>query len=190
MVGEGERSSVNTPSNLIAHWKAEGISIASGNAEAALVDFEVQNAVRLPSDLRQYFALADGMPRHRGSDCDRNGFSFWPLSEVKPVPVVCASNGIPLPEGEHLDRYFVFADYLQWSWAYAIDLSGPEPKDHTVIHVGTLRPKVVARSFGHFVELYLRNALELYVVDEGQPGYPGSSPSGGDAEEYGVDGSQ
>lgn len=162
----------NTATILIAQWKDQGLSIAGRNSEGRLAEFEARYTVCLPPDMRQYLAAVDGMPDIPGSDCDANGFRFWPLDDVRSVPVICAETGVPIPPGEDLDKHFVFADYLQWSWAYAIDLSSRNPGRQPVIHVGTLQPKIVARSFSHFVELYMQDALDLYVVGQSSDSVP------------------
>jgi hypothetical protein len=68
------------------------------------------------------------------------------------------------PELSDAGRYIAFADYLQWSWAYAIRLGNGPSEPNPVIHVCTIRPKTVAGSFSDFVDLYLRDARELHVV--------------------------
>jgi hypothetical protein len=160
---------VSIVSRLVAHWKSQGITTLRGNTEEALIEFETRHSIRLPPDIREYFRATDGMPpRARQLGCDTEGFFFWPLREVKPVPVVCKSETIQPIDDERLDKFFVFADYFGWSWAYAIDLSGPESGDHSVIHVGTLKPKTVAHSFSEFLELYLKDAPDLYVLKADQ----------------------
>lgn len=147
--------------DLTSYWKSEGISIGTGNSPVSLDEFENRNSVKLPEDFRNYLKATDGMVPMR--NCDSKGFRFWPLSEIGAVPAVCADNGVLLPDVEHLDKHFVFADYREWSWAYAIDLSGPQGAEHSIIHVGTLKPKTAARSFTQFIDLYLRDARELYT---------------------------
>jgi SMI1 / KNR4 family (SUKH-1) len=149
-------------SRLVAHWKSQGINILHGNSEEALGEFEKLNNVQMPPDLREYFKVTDGMPpRARKVGCDREGFFFWPLKDLKAVPIVLENIGLqPVKNGE---KSFVFADYFDWSWAYAIDLSGPQSGEHAIVHVGTLEPKTVARSFSEFLELYIKDAPDIYI---------------------------
>jgi hypothetical protein len=74
----------------------------------------------------------------------------------------CAEHSLSPPEVAEKDSYFVFADYLQWCWAYAIRLSSNPSEPNPVIHVGTIRPKIVAPSFGGFVNSYIHDAKSLY----------------------------
>lgn len=147
---------------LLSHWKNQGLALANGNSEEALTEFESKNSVLLPSDMRHYFAAANGMPNNSGSDVDSNGFRFWALDQIRPLPSAGAEAGVPIPAVEDPSRYFVFADYFDWSWAYAIDLGGGHVQ--RVIHVGTVEPKIVAQSFAEFVDLYVEDARELYVL--------------------------
>lgn len=157
----------DTIQDLIGYWKGQRISAPKGNSDDAISQFEAKNSVHFPTDMRAYFQGTNGMPAV-GSGCDSNGFRFWPLDEVRSVPAVCGEKGVPLPEGSHLEQHFLFADYFDWSWAYAIDLSGRDPDGQPVIHVGTLEPKTVARSFSQFIELYLKDASDLYVLSPPQ----------------------
>ena len=155
--------SIDSAEKLLWHWASQGLVIAKGNEERALIDFEINNSLRLPLDMRRYLAVANGMSSIPGSDVDSNGFRFWPLEQMRPVPTVCAEAGVPVPAVQDPLRYFVFADYLDWSWAYAIDLGGGG-SGQPVIHVGTLEPKTVAHSFTEFVDLYVQDSRELYVL--------------------------
>jgi SMI1 / KNR4 family (SUKH-1) len=153
-------------SKLISYWRSQNLRIAPGNPEGKVREFESRYGVVLPPDFREYFIGVDGMTQVGGHDCDPTGFAFWPLARLKSVVEECAEHSLALPEVSDPDRYFVFADYLQWSWAYAIHLSDRPSGPNPVIHVGTIRPKVVAGSFTEFVDLYLRDARELYVDAE------------------------
>jgi len=150
-------------SQLISHWKSLNLKIAPGNPEQKVREFESQNGVILPPDFREYFLCVDGMAQVGGHDCDPKGFAFWPLARVRNVVEECAEHSLAQPELPDPEKYFVFADYLQWSWAYAIHLSGSTSQPNQVIHVGTVRAKLVAGSFTQFVDHYLRDAEGLYV---------------------------
>jgi hypothetical protein len=150
-------------SQLISHWKSLNLKIAPGNLQQKVREFESQNGVILPSDFREYFLCVDGMAQVGGHDCDPKGFAFWPLARVRDVVKECAEHSLALPEPPDPNRYFVFADYLQWSWAYAIHLGDSSLQENQIIHVGTVRPKIVANSFARFVDQYLRDAERLYA---------------------------
>lgn len=162
---------ITSAEKLLSHWKRQGLVLAKGNAETRLIEFETTNSLRLPSDMRQYLSVANGMPSVPGSDVDPNGFRFWPLEHIRCMPTVCAEAGVPSPAVKDPQWYFVFADYFDWSWAYAIDLSRSDSGSQPIIHVGTLAQKIVAHSFGEFVDLYIQDSRDLHVLaDDHQSG--------------------
>jgi len=155
---------MSTPyKRLIDHWTAQGLKIAAGATEEEVLSFKSQNRVILPGDLRDYFLNVNGMVQDFENSCDQRGFAFWPLSLMTNVAKECGKRSSIESAFKDPERYFVFADYLQWSWAYAIRLDASSPEAGQVVHVGTLRPKVIAGSFTEFVSLYLQDARELYT---------------------------
>ena len=147
---------------LINHWTGQGLKIEPGVTRQDIHEFESKNGVTMPQDLRDYFQHVNGMAQDARNSCDKQGFAFWPLCQVKSVAEELADQSLDMPEIPNQDRYFVFADYLQRSWAYAIDFGAPSTESAHVIHVGTLKFKIVAESFDRFVDLYVRDAAELY----------------------------
>jgi hypothetical protein len=147
---------------LVSHWRAEGLKLSTGCNEQDLLRFERAHDVTLPDDLRSYFLHVNGMLPDAMEDCDQNGFCFWPLARMKSIAKERALHSSPMLPGPEDQHYFVFADYLQWSWAYAIRLTKNSLDPNQVVIMG--KPRIVAGSFGEFVELYLRDAEELYLV--------------------------
>jgi hypothetical protein len=143
---------------LMAHWTAQGLPLASGASEAEIRSFESRCGFELPGDLRIYFRRVNGLVQRGGFDVDEDGFAFWPLEDVQPLLTVCTKYQQPVPPVPDPQAYFVFADYLQWSWAYAIRLG---TSGNPVIFVGAEGP-VVANSFTEFVALYVQDADPLY----------------------------
>ena len=152
-------------SKLISRWRSLDLLIARGNSEENIRGFEARNRVMFPTDFRDYLLRVNGMFQAGGQDCDENGFAFWPLARIKSVRAEYAEHSNPLPEVQNPDGYFVFVDYLQWCWAYAICLDARPSDGGRIITVGKLPSKVVAGSFTEFVDLYLRDAYALYVDD-------------------------
>ena len=117
--------------------------------------------VLLPADMRDYFAIVNGMVPVWPGDQDDKGFSFWPLERVRWVPEELANlspQGVAFPNCED---FYAFADYLGWSWAYAIRLA-PSSGGNQVILIGKDEPDLVADSFSEFVDVYLIDAPALY----------------------------
>lgn len=143
---------------LVAHWTAQGLPLASGASETEIRSFESRCGFELPGDLWIYFRRVNGLVQRGGFDVDEDGFAFWPLEDVQPLLTVCTKYQQPVPPVPDPQAYFVFADYLQWSWAYAIRLG---TSGNPVIFVGAEGP-VVANSFTEFVALYVQDADPLY----------------------------
>jgi hypothetical protein len=148
---------------LVGYWKSLNLTVAAGIEKERVLEFESHYGVVLPADFREYFLDVNGMLQRGGQDCDPNGFAFWPLGHVKSVREEYAEHSTALPEVPEPHVYFVFADYLQWCWAYAIRLYDKPVGSNLIITVGTLKTRVIASSFTEFVGLYLWDAKELYA---------------------------
>jgi cell wall assembly regulator SMI1 len=146
---------------LVAHWKKLRLPLAPGCPVEGLEKFEKQMGVPLPFDMRSYFTLVNGMKPGSPGDQDPQGFSFWPLEKVRMVPEELADRspqGVGFPSAEN---FFVFADYLDWSWAYAIRLFQHSTRNQVVL-IGKDEPELVAESFSEFVDLYVVDSPALY----------------------------
>jgi hypothetical protein len=118
------------------------------------------NNVLLPSDFGEYLLNVNGMIPKGGEDCDEKGFAFWPLEDIKRVPVECSTKSLGIPDIHGISDYFVFADYMQWSWAYAIRLSEGNPGN--ILQFGIRKPRVIAENFSDFVRLYVSDSDQIY----------------------------
>lgn len=151
---------------LVTHWQSSGIFIQPGVAEGRVREFESKYRVIMPPDMKEYFLHVDGMKMTLNDCKDKEGFSFWPLSRVK-----TAEEEMSRLVGEHynvqgLEAFFVFADYFDWSWAYAIHLSSDLSAQNQVILIGKEAPIKLADSFTDFVALYIADSPELYGDSE------------------------
>jgi hypothetical protein len=154
------RKAMKPYQQLIRHWKSEGLTIADGVGEALRV-FEVKHGVTFPEEFREYLANVNGMLQIGGQDSDGKGFAFWPLNRIRAVPDECAASKVKVPNFDEVESYFAFADYLQWSWAYAIALG--TKRRGAILQFGTHSPRIVADSFAEFVEAYISDAERLYI---------------------------
>lgn len=154
-------SAKSSGDKLAAHWKALRLPIAPGCPEEKLVRFEKEMGIQLPADMRSYFGIVDGMRPGSPGDQDPQGFSFWPLARVRWVPEELADrspHSVGFPGSED---FYAFADYLDWSWAYAIRLSQSTGRNQVIL-IGKDEPELVAGSFGDFVDLYVVDSPLLY----------------------------
>ena len=140
-------------------WTSQELGIRPGVTVDDIRAFERKYSVRLPPDMADYFLTIDGM-----YDSDNEGFAFWPLHHLKTVP----EETVAYSNFDDAGSYFVFSDYLIWSWAYAIRLSGDLSQENTVIGIGWDLPKRMAKSFSDFVELYFVDHPILYGAEEAE----------------------
>ncbi len=148
---------------LVERWSGDRLTIAAGVSEEGLRRFETKYGVRLSSvpDFREYLLNVNGMAQIGGQDCDEKGFAFWPLRRIKRVTEECAESNVETPRFDDIGNYFAFADYMQWSWAYAICVA-PNQRGK-VLQFGTHSPRIVADSFSQFVDAYLADSEQLYL---------------------------
>ena len=99
-----------------------------------------------------------------GADADPDGFCFWPLEEYSSFEQQVALHGYSWPRTDDGGVYYVFCDYLQWSWGYAIRLAEPDGAGSggRVVPIGMNEMFTVAASFSEFVDLYLADSGRLY----------------------------
>jgi len=148
---------------LVRRWRADGLAIAAGVSEEGLRRFEKKYGITLSSvpDFREYLLSLDGMAQIGGQDCDEKGFAFWPLSRIKSVAEECSESKVETPRLDDIENYFAFADYMQWSWAYAIRVAPNQLGE--ILQFGTHSPRIVADSFSQFVDAYLADSEQLYL---------------------------
>jgi hypothetical protein len=111
--------------------------------------------------VRAYLSVTDGMAGDAQNDQDREGFSFWPLRRWKrAIDEPGATGGLVNVDG--LRGLFTFADYMTWSWAYAVGLDPQQPAYGSVSLVGDGSPYAVADSFSDFLDKYLTRPEALF----------------------------
>lgn len=143
---------------LISHWAATGVEVEPGCSPARIAEFESRYGVAMPPDLRSSYLAANGMKKTFKDEYDPEGFCFWPLEDVAPLDDCAVLESWPEIPREH--GFFVFADYLQLSWAYAIRLVPGRP--NVVLLIGKAAPQRVGSSFTEFVEAYVADSPRLY----------------------------
>ena len=99
-------------------WCAESIGMLAGVASAKIAFFEETYHVVLPTDLRTFFSLTNGMGGTEFWETDSDMTSFWPLPDEQDIrsPADCIAHVAPLPKvwdsaPETLSDYFVLGDY-------------------------------------------------------------------------------
>jgi hypothetical protein len=152
---------------VIDRWRqSAGDRLPAGATEREIQQAEGRIGVQLPAAMRALWMAADGMPTWPG-DTDEVGYRFYPLEQMARVSDHrfhrwAGINGLT---GDAV----IFGDYLQLSWALAIQAK-TEPGHETVVRaVGQLGNPVVAPTFSGFLDRYLADSPELYMAGEGAP---------------------
>lgn len=103
-------------------------------------------------DFLAYLRFCDGFE----NSLDSEGFRLWPADAMERVSTY--DHGKFASRGS--DRFLIFADYLHWSWGYAIELS---PRGRvTIVGTADRQLHVIPGGFQRFLGLYLRDDLALY----------------------------
>ena len=138
-------------SDLREVWRSHGIEPSGPASPEAIAAFEAQHGVRLPDDLRAYFATLNGSMNGRdGAVIGDRPVRFWRLDQVE-----------RRTETDGPQNVFYFADFLLDSHLFGIMLSSEAATNPVVIDFGPAIYRC-ASSFSEFVEGYLRD--DPYVV--------------------------
>jgi len=129
---------------LVKQWREQGVLSSEVASSEQIERFEKRERVTLPEDFKAYLQLANGTGGQGACDIN-NILALWTVDEIE--------------EYESTKHTYVFADYLQKSWSFAIALEGSTFPDGTIFRVGTIPDFVqIASSFSEFVEMYLEDA--------------------------------
>ncbi|MDT8759664.1 SMI1/KNR4 family protein [Sphingomonas psychrotolerans] len=110
---------------------------------------EERHAIRLPDDFRRY--LLATMPQ--GNEWDDEGTRWFPLADIRSLREECAE--WDTVSALDSDKLLVFADYLIWCYAWAVDCSDTANRGRVALITG--RDHYVADSFDEFLDRYLRD---------------------------------
>src|SRR5215510_2325411 len=147
---------------LIESWRSENLPIQNACKEDDIRLFEARYKIALPLDMREYFLHVNGMIPNGPGYQDKDGFSCWSLETMIAL----------VEENEELDRrylrlaeedsLFLFCDYMDWSWAYAIKMIPGSSVAEGIYLICCRNPIRIADSFSDFVRLYLGDPDQLY----------------------------
>jgi hypothetical protein len=147
---------------LIKHWESQGIRHAIGATVSEIESFQSVYGVCLPNDLRKYFLEVNGFSQLSAKENDDRGFRFLSLESVTRASDELKELTGSYPSLPNAENFFVFAEYLQWSWGYAVEL-GKEHQGNVVIPIGKFSYPRLATSFSQFIRLYLSNDPQIYA---------------------------
>jgi TonB family protein len=98
-----------------------------------------------------YFRALNGFEGGQNGPMDDELLTFWNLAELRPL--TDEERSLEVPDGE---SYFVFADELMWSQAYALRLRPGRNTSASVWQVFSEEPVFVSPSLTEFLAEYLR----------------------------------
>ena len=152
----------NVWQQLIEFWRKQNLPIQKACIEDDIRSFETRYEIALPPDMREYFLNVNGMPPYFPGDKDKEGFSFWPLDRVRTLEEDNEAHDRRYLRLTEEDSFFLFCDYLGWSWAYAIKRIPGSRGVEGIYLVGCPNPIKIADSCSDFVRLYLEQSDRLY----------------------------
>jgi hypothetical protein len=142
---------------LVTHWREmASVAIRPSLGPAGITSLELRVGLSLPEDFRNYLLAADGFASP--SDQDRNGFRFWPSREVASVDAFDGGRFI----SQGTAKLLLFADYLGWSWAYAIRAGNDRDSSVHIVGAADGHLHQVADSFLEFSRLYVMDDARIY----------------------------
>ena len=145
---------------LMARWAADGTRALPPPKGAVLERLEQAHDVRLPADLRAYFATTGGVPY---PDFDAAGIGWWAAERVVPLSTYC-------PTLLEVHGFFVVADMLMECTHYSIQLHTTSRwPQGTVIEGDGARHRVRAASWSEFMRLRLDDPERVAVWRKGEP---------------------
>jgi len=117
--------------------------------------------IHLPPDFQAY--LAEGAPSEDWMD--DGGIIWWAPDRIKSLSDECPGETPARQRNPEIEAearlYLVFADYLDWCYAYAICCSDG-PNSGKVALIGVEPDGFVANSFSSFVRLAAEDSLRLH----------------------------
>ncbi|HEX8624795.1 MAG TPA: hypothetical protein VF782_06920 [Allosphingosinicella sp.] len=139
----------------------DGRPAPSAHGAAVARELEQRYGTSLPDDFKAY--LTDSAPE---SDwMDNNGLVWWAPERIKNLPDERGTLTPPEQVNPEIEaeagRYLVFADYLDWCYAYAVCCSDG-PNRGKVALIGVSPDRLAAGSFSRFVELAESDSMRLH----------------------------
>ncbi|WP_316810300.1 SMI1/KNR4 family protein [Pedobacter heparinus] len=143
-------------------WLAENAISESAVDDNYLSLFQEKNDVRLPDDLIEYFKSLNGT----GGDYADDFYKFYSIDRIRKVKEEFKNwHGVPNYQDilsiNNINDLYVFADFNCNLFAYAIELRSKFANKNDVYILCGENYKKIANSFSEFIDLYLKDAIEL-----------------------------
>ncbi|SHF48290.1 SMI1/KNR4 family protein [Chryseobacterium takakiae] len=148
---------------LKKHFVNEGVNNFTTVDDLKIHEFQNNNAVLIPSDLKQYFMLING-----SDDIPLdNLFEFYGIDRVNRI-VNEFKDWKGVPDYSKLDfqkfeNVFIFGNYEFNFYSFGIELSNTSSSTNRIFIFCGEEYKVIANSFDDFIDLYLNNPEEIFM---------------------------
>ncbi|WP_443747574.1 SMI1/KNR4 family protein [Asticcacaulis solisilvae] len=133
------------------------MTAAVAGREARIAAIEARYAVTLPEDFRSY--LGGDCPEQERHDAENT--TWWGLDQIGSLPDAHPYAAAGELARLAVDKYLVFADYMVWCWAWAINCGDDEHRGKIAIIDGSA-DRFVAGSFRDFLQLYTVNPSDVF----------------------------
>jgi hypothetical protein len=147
---------------LIESWRSQDLPIQKACEEDDIRSFETRHKIALPPDIREYFLNVNGMTTHFPGYQDEEGFSFWQLERMRTIAEENEALGRPFSILTEENSLFLFCDYLDWCWAYAVKILPGSGGAEGIYLVCCHNPIRITDSLSDFVRMYLERSDQLY----------------------------
>lgn len=136
---------------LITYWRNNNISIKKKSM------LEINEILRkrklvLPNDFKLLYKYANGADKY-----DKEGFLFYSIEHIVSVSKKFSTDN-------KLNNVLLFADYLQQSWWYGLNII-----DNNNYQIGIIPNnnyfKIITTSLSDFIKLYLQDSHLLYEYE-------------------------
>jgi hypothetical protein len=124
-------------------------------ALGAIQETEDRLYVRLPDDVREFFARMNGTVDM--TDVDHGLITLWPLEQCKRL-----DDEVPAFAGSPVADAIVFADHSIWCWAYAARFPRDNPDTMRIWMVEGPQSVLIAETFSQFVKMIVSKDAGLY----------------------------
>ncbi|MDP9959167.1 SMI1/KNR4 family protein [Chryseobacterium lathyri] len=145
------------------HFEHEGVNNFTTANYFQIQEFENNNKVLVPSDLKQYFLLINGS----GGSPLENLYEFYSIDRINTVFNEFKDwDGIPeyhRLDFQKLKNVFIFGNYEFNLYSFGIELFDTLPSTNRIFTFCGEEYKVVANNFEDFTDIYLNNQEEIFI---------------------------
>ena len=139
-------------------WLSDGSPVLQPPVvDQEIIAFQQSHKVNVPADFAAYLKCQNGFDQYSGHQ-DARGFNFWPLQDIASLDNYDGGRYRALG----YRSYFLFCDYLDFSWGYAICM-GEGAHDIVLVGARDGKPKFVADNFVSFIDAYLHDVPSIYA---------------------------